>query len=115
MGNKMNKKIIWANDAGLMMITTPAPAFVASLLNDNPDWDEERALKHIADKDLASGTRYSIMTEEEISTVLDTDGDGIVDRTFRDAWEYTAPADALTSNDLSEEDLTKYGMTGQAE
>jgi hypothetical protein len=111
----MSKKIIWANDAGLMMITTPAPAFVTSLLNDNPDWDEEMALRHIADKDLVSGTRYSIMTEEEISSVLDTDGDGIVDRTFRDAWEYTAPEDALTSNDLTQDYLSKYGMTGQAE
>jgi len=32
------------------------------------------------------------------------------DRTFRDAWTYTAGSDEKTSADLSADDLAKYNM-----
>jgi len=35
----------------------------------------------------------------------------VSDRTFRDAWTYTAGSDEKTSADLSADDLAKYNMT----
>ncbi|MDA8560866.1 hypothetical protein N9L33_03585 [Nitrospinae bacterium] len=71
----------------------PAPKFLAQL-----EGTIEEKLIHIANKDLATGTKYEI-----------TDAD-TSDRTFRDAWTYTAGSDEKTSADLSAEDLAKYNM-----
>ena len=71
-----------------------APNFLAKL-----EGTEEEKLIHIANKDLPTGTKYEI-TDAELS-----------DRSFRDAWEYTAGSDEKTSADLSAEDLAKYNMT----
>jgi len=72
----------------------PAPKFLATLTGT----DEEKLI-HIANKDLPTGTKYEI-TDEDLS-----------DRTFRNAWTYTAGSDEKTSADLSAEDLAKYNMT----
>jgi hypothetical protein len=71
----------------------PAPRFLAQLTG-----TLEEKLIHIANKDLPTGTKYEI-----------TDAD-LSDRTFRNAWEYVAGSDEKTSDDLTEEDLTKYNM-----
>jgi hypothetical protein len=65
---------------------------------------EESKLIHIANKRLPTGTKYEI---------IDTDVTDISDRTFRDAWEYTAGAAEKTSADISSADLLKYNMDGQ--
>ena len=86
-------KIIY-DDNGTLAQMTPAPKFLAQLTG-----TEEEKLIHLANKDLPTGTKYEI-----------TDAD-LSDRTFRDAWEYTAGSDEKTSADLSAEDLAKYNMT----
>jgi len=85
-------KIIYDN-SGTLAQMIPAPKFLAQLTGT----DEEKLI-HIANKDLPTGTKYEITDE-----LLD-------DRTFRDAWEYTAGASEKTSADLSAEDLAKYNM-----
>ena len=87
-------KIIYAQDDGILAQLVPAPNFLAQLTGT----DEEKLI-HIANKDLPTGTKYEI-----------TDAD-LSDRTFRNAWEYTAGASEKTSADLSAEDLAKYNMT----
>ena len=86
-------RLIYDN-SGVAAVVTPAPRFLAQLTGT----DEEKLI-HIANKDLPTGTKYEI-----------TDAD-LSDRTFRDAWEYTAGSDEKTSADLSAEDLAKYNMT----
>jgi hypothetical protein len=86
-------KIIYDN-SGTLAQMIPAPKFLAQLTGT----DEEKLI-HIANKDLPTGTKYEITDE-----LLD-------DRTFRDAWEYTAGASEKTSADLRAEDLAKYNMT----
>ena len=71
-----------------------APNFLAQL-----EGTEEEKLIHIANKDLPTGTKYEITDAE------------LTDRSFRDAWEYTAGSDEKTSADLSADDLAKYNMT----
>ena len=73
----------------------PAPNFLAQL-----EGTEEEKLIHIANKDLPTGTKYEIIA----------DSVDLSDRTFRDAWTYTAGSDEKTSADLSAEDLAKYNM-----
>ena len=85
-------KIIYDNDGTLAQMI-PAPKFLAQLTG-----TLEEKLIHIANKALPTGTKYEI-TNADLS-----------DRTFRDAWEYTAGASEKTSADLSAEDLTKYNM-----
>ena len=85
-------KIIYDN-SGTLAQMIPAPKFLAQLTG-----TEEEKLIHIANKDLPTGTKYEI-TDEDLS-----------DRTFRNAWEYTAGASEKTSADLSAEDLAKYNM-----
>ena len=87
-------KIIYAQDNGILAQITPTPEFLAQL-----EGTEEEKLIHIANKDLPTGTKYEI-----------TDAD-LSDRSFRNAWEYTAGASEKTSADLSAEDLAKYNMT----
>jgi len=88
----MAKRIIYDNDGTLAQMI-PAPKFLAQLTG-----TLEEKLILIANKDLPTGTKYEI-TNADLS-----------DRTFRDAWEYTAGASEKTSADLSAEDLTKYNM-----
>jgi len=89
----MAKRIIYDNDGTLAQMI-PAPKFLAQLTG-----TVEKKLILIANKDLPTGTKYEI-TNADLS-----------DRTFRDAWEYTAGSSEKTSADLSAEDLTKYNMT----
>ena len=86
-------KIIYDN-SGVAAVIVPAPKFLATLTGT----DEEKLI-HIANKDLPTGTKYEI-----------TDAD-LSDRSFRDAWEYTAGASEKTSADLTADELAKYNMT----
>ena len=88
----MAKRIIYDNNGTLAQMI-PSPKFLAELTG-----TVEKKLIHIANKDLPTGTKYEI-TNADLS-----------DRTFRDAWEYTAGSSEKTSADLSAEDLTKYNM-----
>ncbi len=88
-------KIIYPTTEGLAQLI-PAPKFLATL-----EGTEEQKLKHLADKDLPTGTPYEITDE-----ALD-------DRTFRNAWEYIAGSDEKTSEDLSLEDQLKYNQITQ--
>ena len=86
-------KLIYDND-GVAAVVVPTPNFLATLTGT----DEEKLI-HIANKDLPTGTKYEI-----------TDAD-LSDRSFRDAWEYTAGASEKTSADLTADELAKYNMT----
>ena len=89
-------RLIYDN-SGVVQVLTPAPKFLAQLTG-----TLEEKLIHIANKDLPTGTKYEIIA----------DSVDLSDRTFRDAWEYTADASVeKTSADLSAEDLAKYDMT----
>ena len=88
-------RLIYDND-GVAAVLTPAPKFLAQLTGT----DEEKMI-HIANKDLPTGTKYEIIGD-------DVD---LSDRTFRNAWTYTAGAGEKTSADLSAEDLVKYNMS----
>ena len=90
-------KIIYDN-SGTLAQMIPAPKFLASLTG-----TEEEKLIHIANKDLPTGTPYEI-TDEDLS-----------DRSFRNAWEYTAGASEKTSADLSLDDQLKYDHITQQE
>jgi len=87
-------RIIYDN-SGVAAVITPAPKFLATLTGT----DEEKMI-HLANKDLPTGTKYEIIA----------DSVDLSDRTFRDAWTYTAGSDEKTSADLSAEDLAKYNM-----
>ena len=87
-------RIIFDNN-GVAGILTPTPKFLAGLTGT----DEEKTI-YVANKDLPTGTKYEIIGD-------DVD---LSDRTFRDAWTYTAGSDEKTSEDLSAEDLEKYNM-----
>ena len=83
------------NNKGVVAILIPTTNFLAQLTGT----DEEKLI-HIANKDLPTGTKYEIIA----------DSVDLSDRTFRDAWTYTAGSDEKTSADLSAEDLAKYNM-----
>ena len=87
-------KIIYNTTDNTLAQLTPAPKFLAQL-----EGTLEEKLIHIANKDLPTGTKYEI-----------TDAD-LSDRSFRDAWEYTAGASEKTSADLTADELAKYNMT----
>ena len=87
-------KLIYDND-GVVAIVVPAPNFLATLTGT----DEEKMI-HLANKNLPTGTKYEIIA----------DSVDLSDRTFRDAWTYTAGSDEKTSADLSADDLAKYNM-----
>jgi len=95
-------KIIYSttnkNGEVVMAQLTPAPKFLEQL-----DGTLEEKLIHIANKDLPTGTPYEI-TDEDLS-----------DRTFRDAWEYVAGDNELSSADLSLDDQLKYNHITQEE
>ena len=88
-------RIIYDN-SGVAALVVPAPKFLATLTGT----DEEKLI-HIANKDLPTGTKYEIID----------DSVDLSDRTFRDAWTYTAGSDEKTSADLTEEELASYNMT----
>ncbi len=88
----MAKKIIYDNNGTLAQMI-PAPKFLSQLTG-----TVEEKLIHLANKTLPTGTKYEI-TNANLS-----------DRTFRNAWEYTAGSSEKTSADLSAEDLAKYNM-----
>ena len=91
--SEIKMKIIYNNNDTLAQLI-PSPKFLDTLTGT----DEEKLI-HIANKDLPTGTPYEI-----------TDAD-LSDRTFRNAWEYVAGSNELTSADLSADDLAKYNMT----
>jgi len=74
-------KLIYDND-GVAAVMIPAPKFLATLTGT----DEEKAI-YVANKDLPTGTKYEIIGD-------DVD---LSDRTFRDAWTYTAGDNERTS------------------
>ena len=88
-------KIIF-NKNGILAQLIPAPQFLETL-----DGTLEEKLIHLANKQLPTGTPYEI-----------TDAD-LSDRTFRDAWEYVAGANELSSADLSLDDQLKYNHITQ--
>jgi len=90
-------KIIYPTTDGLSQLT-PAPKFLAQL-----EGTDEEKLIHIANKDLPTGTPYEI-TDEDLS-----------DRSFRNAWRYTAGDTERTSDDLSLDDQLKYNHISQEE
>ena len=87
-------RLIYDN-SGVAGVIIPAPKFLATLTGT----DEEKMI-HLANKDLPTGTKYEIIA----------DSVDLSDRTFRNAWTYTAGSDEKTSEDLSAEDLAKYNM-----
>ena len=87
-------RLIYDN-GGVAAVVIPASNFLAKLTGT----DEEKMI-HIANKDLPTGTKYEIIGD-------DVD---LSDRSFRNAWTYTAGSDEKTSADLSAEDLAKYNM-----
>ena len=92
-----NNRFIYPKGDGTMAVFIPAPKFLAEL---SGTIDEK--LIHIANKQLPTGSKYELIDESV----------DLSDRTFRNAWEYTADADVeKTSADLSAEDLAKYNMT----
>ena len=89
-------RLIYDNN-GVASVVIPAPQFLAQLTGT----DEEKMI-HLANKNLPTGTKYEIIA----------DSVDLSDRTFRNAWTYTADASVeKTSADLSAEDLAKYNMT----
>ena len=92
-------RLIYDND-GAVAVIIPAPKFLATLTGT----DEEKLI-HIANKDLPTGTKYEIIA----------DSVDLSDRTFRNAWTYTAGSDEKTSADLSDEDKLKYNQMTQEE
>jgi hypothetical protein len=90
-------KIIYDNNGTLAQLVS-APNFLAQL-----EGTDEEKLIHIANKDLPTGTPYEI-TDEDLS-----------DRSFRNAWRYTAGDTERTSDDLSLDDQLKYNHISQEE
>ena len=88
-------KLIYDN-SGVAAVVIPAPKFLAQL-----EGTLEEKLIHIANKDLPTGTKYEIIA----------DSVDLSDRTFRDAWTYTADASVeKTSADLNAEQLARHDM-----
>lgn len=65
----MNKRIIYPNDDGGVSVMTPMPEALKTM-----------TIEEIAIKDVPTGKPYKIVDVADIPT----------DRTFRNAWEYTA-------------------------
>ena len=91
-----NNRIIHPMPDGTLAVTIPTAEFLAQL---SGTIDEK--LIHIANKELPTGAKYELIDESV----------DLSDRTFRNAWEYTAGASEKTSADLSADDLAKYNMT----
>ena len=91
-------KIIYNTTDNTLAQLIPAPKFLEQL-----EGTDEEKLIHIANKDLPTGTPYEI-TDEDLS-----------DRSFRNAWRYTAGDTERTSDDLSLDDQLKYNHISQEE
>ena len=65
----MDKRIIYPNDDGGVSVMTPMPEALKTM-----------TIEEIAIKDVPTGKPYKIVDLSDIPT----------DRTFRNAWEYTA-------------------------
>tara|TARA_B100000768_G_scaffold149308_1_gene143602 strand:+ start:278 stop:571 length:294 start_codon:yes stop_codon:yes gene_type:complete len=92
-----NQRLIYSNSDGTMSVFIPAVDFLSQL----DGTDEEKAI-YLANKQLPTGTKYEIIA----------DSVDLSDRTFRDAWVYTADASVeKTSADLSDAELAKWNMT----
>jgi hypothetical protein len=65
----MDKRIIYPNDNGGVSILIPTPEYL-----------EEHTIEELAAKDVPAGKPFKIVDVSDIPT----------DRTFRNAWEYTA-------------------------
>ena len=65
----MNSRIIYPTDDGGVAIIIPTPEYL-----------ETHTIEELAAKDVPANTAYKIVDVEDIPT----------DRTFRNAWEYTA-------------------------
>ena len=87
-------RLIYDN-SGTLAVLIPAPRKLASM-----EGTDEEKLIHIANKDLPTGTKYEIVTDDTPPS----------DRTFRNAWEYETGSDEKQSADLTAEDLEKYNM-----
>ena len=65
----MNQRIIYPNDNGGVSILIPTPEYL-----------EEHTIEELVAKDVPQGKPFKIVDVADIPT----------DRTFRNAWEYTA-------------------------
>jgi hypothetical protein len=65
----MTKRIIYPKDDGGVAVIVPAPEYL-----------ETHTIEELAAKDVPAGKEYKIVDVEDIPS----------DRTFRNAWEYTA-------------------------
>tara|TARA_Y100000004_G_C8707355_1_gene324378 strand:+ start:327 stop:608 length:282 start_codon:yes stop_codon:yes gene_type:complete len=88
-------RIIYEQTNGILGVLIPAPKFLETLSG-----TEEEKLIHIANKDLPTGTKYEIVTDDTPPS----------DRTFRNAWEYETGSNEKQSADLTAKDLEKYNM-----
>ena len=85
------------DEGGVAAVLVPAPKFLAQLTG-----TLEEKMIYLANKQLPTGTKYEIIA----------DSVDLSDRTFRNAWEYTANAAVeKTSADLTAEELAEYDMT----
>ena len=72
------------DEGGVAAVLVPAPKFLAQLTG-----TLEEKMIHLANKQLPTGTRYEIIA----------DSVDLSDRTFRNAWTYTAGASERTSEE----------------
>ena len=87
-----NNRLIFPHADGTIGVLIPVAEFLASL-----DGTIDEKLIHCANKDLPTGTKYELID--------------LSDRTFRNAWEYTADASVeKTSADLNAAYLKLYNM-----
>ena len=92
-----NNRIIHPMPDGTLAVTIPTAEFLAELTGT----DDEKLI-HIANKELPTGSKYELIDESV----------DLSDRTFRNAWEYTADGSVeKTSADLDADELAKYNMT----
>jgi len=96
-----NNRIIFPDGDGTMSVMTPASSALVKLTQF--DTIDEKLI-HLADKSLPTGTKYELIDESV----------DLSDRTFRNAWEYTADASVeKTSADLSADELKEFNMSEQ--
>lgn len=67
----MTKQIIYPTDEGGVAVITPTPEWLA---------EEGNTIEKLAEKDVPAGKPFKIIDITDVPT----------DRTFRNAWEYTA-------------------------
>jgi hypothetical protein len=91
-----NNRFIYPNSDGTASVYMPTDPFLAKL---SGTIDEK--LIYCANKDLPTGTKYELIDESV----------DLSDRTFRNAWTYTADASVeKTSADLNAEQLARHDM-----